>query len=517
MSPRLCPFLAAAGLLAALAAPVRAQDAPPSPAGESAAPAAAANPAPAVAPATASAPLTLEECIRRAIEHGFDLEIQRFNPAIARDAVDIARGGFIPTLAATGSQSHANAEPLGTAPGTKSDAGTARFGVTELLHSGTTVSVSTDLSRSESHPAAFTAFYDPAYNADLTVSVTQPLLRGAGPGVATATLRRARIGEERARFDFKAKALDLVQQTETAYYNLVFAREQLNVFQVSLDLAQRLLEEAQEKKTVGTATDIDVLQAQVGVANARSNVLQAQKSVRDGADALLALMGRFELDAPLGTTKFEEFSGQLPVTESSYQLAIRNQPDYLSAKLLLDQLQVDLGVSRNALKPTLDLNGALGFNGARGSGSDAFSSAASRDNNSWQVGFTLSYPWGRVSDKARYHQSLSTLNQQTLALRQLEQSILVQVRSAVRAVETNSEKVKIVALAAEFSAKQYDLELARFAAGLATSRDVLQTQADLENARVAALQARITLQNSISALHRLEGSALERYHLTLPE
>ena len=87
----------------------------------------------------------------------------------------------------------------------------------------------------------------------------------------------------------------------------------------------------------------------------------------------------------------------------------------------------------------------------------------------------------------------------------------------MRAVETNSEKVKIAALAAQFSVREYDLENARFTAGLVTSRDVLQTQSDLETARVAELQARITLQNSISALHRMEGSSLDRYHITLPD
>jgi outer membrane protein TolC len=183
----------------------------------------------------------------------------------------------------------------------------------------------------------------------------------------------------------------------------------------------------------------------------------------------------------------------------------------------LDQMQLDLAVAKNSLKPTVNLDGILGFNGPRGSASDAFNATAERDNNSWEVDLTVSYPWGRISDKARYRQSLGVLNQQRLTVRQLEQNILVQVRSAVRAVETNSEKVKIVALAAEFSARQYDLENARFSAGLATSRDVLQTQSDWQNARVAELQARITLQNSISALHRLEGSSLERYHITVPE
>ena len=509
MPNRLRPSLVAVSLLAGVLMPALAQDTPPSAGGDTAVL------APAVAPG--SAPLTLEDCVQRALEHGFDIEIQRYTPAIAKAYVDIARGSFFPTLSLTGSQSHSNTGPIGSAPGTKSDARLFNLGITELLQTGTSVSVSTSFDRSESNPNAFTSFYNPAYTSDVTVAVTQPLLRGAGIGVTTATLNRARIGRQRAGFDFKARALDIVQQTEGDYYNLVYAREQLSVYKVSLDLANRLLEEAQAKRTVGTATDIDVLQAQVGVANARSNVLSSEKSVKDTSDALLALIGRFELDTPLGAAKFADFNGQLPVIESSYQLAMRNQPDYISAKMQLDQFKLDLSVTKDALKPTLNLNGALGFNGTKGSGYDAFNSAANRDNNSWQVGFTLSYPWGQVSDRGRYHQSLAILNQQTLTVRQLEQSILVQVRSAVRAVETNNEKVKIAGLAAEFSGKQYDLEAARFAAGLATSRDVLQTQSDLENARVAELQARITLQNSISALHRLEGSSLERYHLALPE
>ncbi len=499
-------LLAAVCLFAGLSPVTRAQD--------SASP--AANP-PASGPAAAPAPLTLEDCVRRALEHGFDLEIQRYNPDMAKASVDIARGSFIPTLSLAGSASHANTAPVGATAGVSADDRSARLGVTELLQTGTSVSVTTDLARSESTPASLNSYYNPAYTSDISVSLSQPLLRGFGVAITTAALNRARIGLDVANSNFQAQALNIVQKTEGAYYNLVYAREQLKVYQLSLDLAQKLLDEAQVRKTTGVATDIDVLQAQVGVANARRNVLQAEQTVQDSSDALLAVLGRFELDAPLGSTRFEDFSGQLPVIESSYQLALRHQPDYLSAKLQLDQLKLDLATAKDGLKPTLDLTGALGFNGTRKNGYDAFSSAANRDNNSWQVGLSLSYPWGRVSDKARYRQSLALLNQQTLTLRQLEQSILVQVRAAVRAVETNAENVKIAGVAAEYSGKQYDLERARFDAGLATSRDVLQTQTDLENSRVAELQARITLQNSISALHRLEGSSLERYHITLPD
>jgi outer membrane protein TolC len=399
MSNRIRSSFVAASLLAGLCLPVCSQEAPPP-----AAPAAV----PAPANSTSAAPLTLEECVQRALEHGFDIEIQRYNPAYAKDAVDVARGAFSPTISLNGSQSHSNTGPVGGEAGIKADARDARLSATELLKTGTTVAVSTDLSRSASNPSSLFSFYNPVYNSDLTVTVTQPLLRGAGTTVTTATLNRARIGQTRAGYDFHARVLDVVQETEAAYYSLVYAREQLLVFQMSLDLANRLLEEAQAKKTVGTATDIDVLQAQVGVANARSNVLSGEKSTKDTADALLALIGRFELDTSLGKAKFDDFTGQLPVIESSYQLALHNQPDYISARMQLDQMQLDLAVAKNSLQPTVNLDGILGFNGPRGSASDAFNATAERDNNSWEVDLTVSYPWGRISDKARYRQSLGT-------------------------------------------------------------------------------------------------------------
>jgi outer membrane protein TolC len=510
MSNRLCSSLITASLLAGWCLPVGAQDA-------LSRIEATAAPAP-TAPAASTA-LTLDECVQRALQHGFDIEIQHFNTSLAKDSVDIARGAFDPTLSLNGTQSHSNTGPIAGNLGIKNDARDARFSGNELLSTGTTVNISTDLNRSKVDPYVpnFNSFYNPIYNSDLTLTVTQPLLRGAGTAVTTATLNRAKIGQTRAGFDFQAQALNIIQQAETNYYNLAYTREQLRVYRVSLDLANKLLEEADAKKTVGTATDVDVLQAKVGVANARSNVISAEKSVKDASDALLALIGRFELDSILGEVRFDDYSAQLPVIESSYQLALHHQPDYISAKMQLDQMKLDLLVAKNALKPTVNVDGILGFNGSRGSSTDAFNSMGNRDNNSWEVDLSVSYPWGRVSDKARYRQSLSILSQQTLVIRQLEQSILVQVRSAVNAVETNSEKVKIAALAAEFSGKEYDLENARFSAGLVTSRDVLQTQSDLETARVAELQARITLQISISTLHRLEGSSLERYHVTLPD
>lgn len=470
-------------------------------------------------PAQATTPpaqpeLTLEQCIARALQKNFDLEIGRYNPQIAQDSIVVAKGGYDPVLTLTGSHGRSNTGATSLASSSSSTASDLRAGVTQQLYSGTTLSASSRLDRSASDPA-FSAL-NPAYSADLTLSVSQSLLKGFGSEVNKASLNRARIGLDIANLNFKAQALNVIQSTENAYYNLVFAREQLVVRNFSLALATRLYDEAKTRRDTGVSTDLDVLTAQVGVANARRGVLLAEQAEKDQQDALLALIGQFEFESPLGPVHFAEVTEATPVFASSYQLARQNQPDYLASVAAIEQLKLDLKVAKDATKPDLSVGAALGLNGRNGSGSDAFGNALDRQNNSWQVDFSFSYPWGQASDKARYRQSLSTLTREQVRLRQLEQSIEVQVRSAVRSVETNLESVKIASLASALSQKQYEAEKARFDAGLSTSYRVLQAQNDLETNRVNELQAKATLHSAIAALHRIEGSSLQRYSVNLP-
>jgi outer membrane protein len=475
--------------------------------------------APPAAPAPAVVKLTVADCIRLALAKNFTVQIQRYNVANARDSLEIAKATFDPTVSLTStrtfSQSSNTNTQLNGAPAPVSDSTNTRVGVSQEIATGGTVSVSTLLNRSSSN-SSFNLL-NPAYSGNVTLAVSQPLLKGAGSSIARAAVERSQIGVTVANLNFQAQVLNVIQSTENAYYSLVYADEQLKVYELSLDLAQKLLSEAEEKKRIGTATDVDVLQAQVGVATARRNVLQAGQSLRDGSDALLALIGQFDLDQNIATAGFDAFSGAIPLVTSVYQAALTHQPDFLAAKIAIEQTQIDVRVARNQKRPDLSVGGALGYSGLDTSASSVYQDIPKGNSYNWQLNLALSFPWKFRGDTARYHQALAALNQQQTGLRQLEQNILVQVRSAVRSVETNSEGVKIAAVAADYSSKQYDLERARFEAGLATSRDVLQTQSDLETARVAELQARITLQNSLSTLHRLEGSSLERYHIVVPE
>jgi len=461
-------------------------------------------------PAAAESELTLKECVIRALHKNFDLDIGRYNPEIAKDAIEVSKGAYEAQISATSSygESKTGFSAVGD-PTVSSTTGDVRVGVTQQLYTGTSLSATTSLIRSSTNPALI---FNPAYNADLTLAARQSLLRGFGTEANKAPIERAKLGFDRANLDYQGQILQVVQATENAYFNLAFAREDLAVKTFSLTLAERLFDEAKTRRQTGVATDLDVLTGEVGVANARRSLVQAEQAVKDRQDALLALIGQFELDAPVGKVKFLDFlMDASPVYVSSLELAKQHQPEYLSAKAAIEQYKLDIKVAHDSAKADLSVGAAVGLNGKNRSTGNVYGDVFDADNNSWQVDVAFTYPWGRGAERARERQSRSTLNREEARLRQLEQSLEVNVRSAVRSVETNIESAKIAALASSLSEKQYELEKARFDAGLSTSRRVLEAQDDLETARVAELDAKVALHVSVAALHRLEGTGLARY------
>ncbi len=463
-------------------------------------------------------PLTLEECVARALDKNFDLQLQRFASDNAREQVTIADATFDPSLFSTIAAAGRRDSSLGTVLDTQDQSST--LGVTQRILSGATLTARTALDRGKERPYTSPPLFNPVYTSDLSLSATQPLLKGFGVTINRAAIQRARLGVTRANLDFKSAVLNLIRDVESAYYTLAFSREQLAVRQLSLDVAQTLFDENKSRLDTGVATSLDVLQSEVGVANARRDLIVAEQSVRDNEDALLRLIGRFEFSARPGRVSLpDEPSPAPPVSfERSYALALANTPEFASGKLLAEQLRLDLAVAKNNRLPSLDLGAAVGYNGGgRRDAGDALASAASGDSRNWQVDLTLSVPWGLRSERAAYRQARNNLDRQETFLRQLDQNLLVRVRSAVRAVETSRESVTVSSLATRLSERQFEAEKARYQAGRSTYRFVEDARRDLDAARVNEQLARVNLRIALAELARLEAASLARYDVRLEE
>ncbi|HOG93811.1 MAG TPA: TolC family protein, partial [Opitutaceae bacterium] len=275
-------------------------------------------PAPAaVAPAPA---LTLEDCVARALQKNFDLQVETLNTDNAKEALTVEKADYVPVFTVVGTRSGSDSYRTGV----ETDGSSLRGGVSQKIPTGATVTLGTGLDRSSNNPLVTSP--NPAYLGDLSVSIKQPLLKSAGTLANLAAIKRAKLGVSRAELDYKSQVLAVIRDVEAAYYQLHFAREQLAARQQSLSLAEQLHREAKIRNEVKVNTDLDVLSAEVGVANNRRSVLLAEQAVRNAEDVLLNLIGQFEFGAPVGAVTFADYTEDAPTVEGVYQRALEQQP-----------------------------------------------------------------------------------------------------------------------------------------------------------------------------------------------
>ena len=137
------------------------------------------------------------------------------------------------------------------------------------------------------------------------------------------------------------------------------------------------------------------------------------------------------------------------------------------------------------------------------------------ETTDWSVGLTYGYPLRNRRAKANH--AIATLNRQKseTALRNTEQSVRVDVRVAVRNLESGLKRIEAASKNAELQRKKLDAEEKKFDNGMSTSFEVLTFQNDLASAELAAIRARLNHAKSLTAFERAKGTLLEARGLTL--
>ena len=463
-------------------------------------------------------PITLVDAVQLALGSNLGLRADSFNRDASRESVVIADAAFEPVFAISASTSES--ETPNTLDSTASTSSTRLSGaasISQRVDTGATLTLQSNLGRSEQQGgSALTNLY---YGSDLALTVRQPLLAGAGFKVNRANRERARIGVERSDITYEGQALDIIRDTELAFYQLASAHYSLDVQRTGLSTAQQFLNENEARRAAGIATELDVMQARVSVANRQAQIIAAEKTVRDATDRLLALFGRRDFSGILQPTGYVFAPPAALSVESSYGRAAESDTSIRNNRGLLRQLELDAMVARNNKLPSLNLVGTAGI-----SGSDRYTAGnldpdiggaiddmAGGDAYNWQLQLNLNLPWGMNEARARMRLADYSVTQQKIFLEAIEQTLMVNVRAAVRAIEADRQTVEVNALSSELSKREWELEKAKFDSGLSTSRLVVEAQQRWDEARVREIQSRVQLRQDLARLRRVEGMSLRFY------
>lgn len=474
----------------------------------------------ALAATNATQSITLRDCIERALAQNLDLQIERLNPGIAQWGVVAAQGAFDPTL--TGSVNYQDAtEPLsperaaalGLSSLNTKDLG-ASAGLTGLLPPGTRYNL-TAFSTRES--GTLTTNF--VYTGTAGIALTQPLLKNFGFGATTAPIRVARKSRQIAEQNLAQQVMQTITGVHNAYYELVYAIENLKAAREDLDRARALLDENRKRLQIGTMSELDVTQAEAGAAEREEAVIVAEQLIRTNENALKRLIAR-------DVTEWRDTSlvpVDYPVVEMietdrarSTRTALEQRPDFLAARHETERQDILVRYSRNQLWPEIDLQGSYGLNGRSGTGfGDFVDNTADADSPVWSVGVTATFPLGDRAARGSYRQARLQSEQSLLALKRLEQQIIVEVDNAIGEVETNRKRVDATAAARRLAEESLKAEEAKLRAGSSTSFLVLQAQSQLAAARSAEIRARSDYAESIAALAQADGTTLDKHNISL--
>ncbi len=501
-------------------------------------------------PPAAEARLSLQECLAMALEHNLDLVLSRVGPQIAAESVQVSEAEFDPAWTSSSSRTETVQEPTNISRPRRFQDTSFSTGFRQRLNFGAQWTVTLGTQRSDVRPPEPNIFGFPPTEVDaqLQLQFTLPLLQGFGVEPTQERLLLARGNLLVSREELHRQAQSVIEAVEAAYWDVVAAREALRVAQQALRRAQELLELNRRKVEVGTLAPIEITQAEAGVASQEESVIVAETNLDNAEDELRRLLA-----IPAGAALWKQRIVPIdeptveprPVDlEAAIERALARRPEVRSARQTLRNRELSERVARNRRRHQLDLSLSFSPNGTDidelertdpgpdgifGTGDDlvgklgdasipdALDELPDIENRRWTAALNYTIPLGNRAARAQYRMASLERQRAELELHNLEQSIVVEVRRAARAVESGFKRVEAARANVVLQRKKLEAEQKKFENGMSTSFEVLSFQADLANAELAEIRARIDYNKALAALERAQGSLLEARGLRLAE
>lgn len=341
-----------------------------------------------------------------------------------------------------------------------------------------------------------------------SLTLTQPLLRGAGLNAATAPLRTARLDESINRMSLQATVSQEVTDIVLAYRSYLLAIERWRISQDALERSRGLMTVNQDLVASGRMAAVDLIQNESDIANQE---LAAEESANSKESARLALLEKLAIDQRTDLLLTEQLTVNAPNVnlDGALASAFFSKPEYLIQQVLLERAELGVDVAKDQRQWDLSLVAGM-------SKSNLPTTGLKSDWNRYG-GVQLVVPLGDASLDRPVVQADVVLRTARLQLEGAHQQLEQQVRDAVRTVETRWRQVTISRRAEEFAAQKLEIEREKLKAGRSTTFQVLSFESDFRQAVSNRLSAVVDYMNALTLLDRQVGDTLRKWKITLKD
>ena len=440
------------------------------------------------APAAAALPvLSVDDCVRLALEDSPSLQITRQQRDIAAQDVRGAYGAFLPSVTLTYNWQKSERTDFDVAQ----------------TEPGTIAIPTTDPNISVLFPTQVPNGLigdDPVNSKYKSVSGRASL--NLFDGFAKyGTLSSARHGLRAAEATVGYTREQVVEDVVAAYYNLVRYEELAAVAREARDQAARELERTETYFRLGSAAKSDVLQQRVRLENTKLDVVVADNRIKQGQADLAYAMNRplqdaFKVDRAVLATDFA-----VAEVSALYDEALSNRLDLQSSEEALAARRQDVRAARGGLFPRLDLFGSY----TRDNNESPYKFGA-QESDATGFGYTVTWNvFDRLQTYAGVSKAKAGARIAEYQLQQARMNAQVEIRQLHNALVEARERAGVSRETIVQGEEGLRLAQERFRVGAGTALDVIVAQVNLASAQSQEVQAKCDFLIARASLDRALG------------
>jgi outer membrane protein TolC len=468
--------------------------------------------------------MSLRRAIELAVKNNLDVRIAALVPAVTDTQITQAEAVFDATLFANFTHNVLDTpQPSATQQvfGSVNQQNTGlETGIRKVLASGGQVSLSTEFNYNFRDPSFFTDQVGTSIfpnrnttDANILLSVTQPLLRNFGTDVTQSQIMLSRSAREQAVQDLRAQMMAVVANTEQAYWQLVLARHRLLI---TTRLYNKLVElrKVIEKRIEVDATSDSLTDALSREELRRVDMIRARADVRQTSDALKQLI--YSPQLPLsGETLIHPLDtpADLPSKFSlldSVTTAIDNRPELRRSLLEIKDASIRQRVADNQRLPRLDASFGIRYNGVGNRNiSEAYEDVFEGQFIDYLMGLQFEAPIGNRAAEAAYQQRIIERQASVINYRRVAQQVVRDVKDTMRALDTSYELIGAARSARRAAADRLRVLLADEKLDPQSVDLKLRAHETLAAAEIQEVQAIADYNVALARYYQAQGTLLE--------
>lgn len=305
-------------------------------------------------------------------------------------------------------------------------------------------------------------------------------------------IRQSLADYEASGWDLEQSKFDIETQVVSAYLQILYDNETLNLDIETEKLSAMQAERAKQMCEAGSVSKADLAQMQSTNASDKYNIVSARNALSADKLALkqlLELGADAEFDIEFPEISEEDVMAVIPELKDVYENAVENLPSMKSASLEVDAADISVQIAKGAFLPTLSLNAGVNTGAYSGTGVAFVDQLNNKLGAS--VGLSLSVPiFNNRQYKTSYNKAVISADQARVSLKESQNTLLSTIESLRN--DAVSARGRYQAAVERLAAQQtsYDMISEQFNAGLKNTVELITEKNSLLSAQSNLLQAK---------------------------